>query len=79
MTHPNWRPKLLAAASSASESVYEMIEAARDSEMDDFGPVGSGETTDRLADSLRLLLEATGTDDDAQLLGALVKYLDERG
>lgn len=79
MTHPNWRPKLLAAASSASEAVYGMIEAARDSEIDEFGPVGCGETAESLADSLRLLLEAAGADDDAQLLGALVKYLDERG
>ena len=78
MTHPDWRSKLLAAASSASAAATDMIEAVRDDKIDDFWNVGGGETAESLADSLRLLLEATGRDDDAQLLGALVRYLDER-
>lgn len=78
MTHPDWQSKLLAAASSASAAATDMIEAVRDGEINKLLNVGSGETTECLADSLRLLIEAIGDDNDTQLFGALVKYLDER-
>jgi len=74
---------LLAAASSATAAATDMIETARDGEITPFSNVGSGETATVLADSLRLLLEATSgdraDDDEAnQLLGALQKYLEDQ-
>lgn len=74
---------LLAAASSATAAATDMIETARDGEITPFSNVGSGETEVVLADSLRLLLEATSDDraddDEAnQLLGALQKFLEDR-
>lgn len=79
MTHPDWQPKLLESTARAMEATSDMIAAVQSGKLNDFWNTDTREMAECLATSLRLLLEACGTDDDAQLLGALVKYLDERG
>ena len=79
MTHPDWQSKLLAAGSSASEATTYMLEAARGHQERVRWNLGQGQTFASLADSLRLVIEAADGYAENQLLGALVKYLDERG
>lgn len=70
--------KLLAAASAASGAALDMIEEVRTGHMSYISNVGSGETLESLADSVRLLIEAMDApgDDANQLLGAVVRFLD---
>lgn len=70
---------LLAAASAAQVAALDLIEAARDGELRQFSNVAAGETTQALADALRFVL-TTLTDlneAEAQLLGAVEKYLED--
>lgn len=70
---------LLAAASAASAAATDMIEAARDGQISAVGSVGSGETVVALAYALLLLLDATSGDseEEAQLHGAVIRFLDQ--
>ncbi|GHE88559.1 hypothetical protein GCM10016455_05860 [Aliiroseovarius zhejiangensis] len=76
--------KLLASASGASAASLDMIESARDGEIRGFSNVGAGETLTQLADSLRLLLDAMEAgevcmgEDETQLHGALIRFLEDR-
>lgn len=71
---------LLAAASAASAATSDMIEAARGDHISAFDGVGSGETITSLADALRLLLDAASgeTEEETQLHGAVVRFLDSQ-
>ncbi|PWE32753.1 hypothetical protein DDZ14_08380 [Maritimibacter sp. 55A14] len=71
---------LLAAASNAAGAAEDMIECAREGKITPHDSVGSGDTATILADSLRLLIEATdsNTGTAGQLHGALIRYLEER-
>lgn len=71
---------LLAAASAASAATSDIIEAARGDHISASGSVGSGETTVALADALRLLLDAISceTEEETQLHGAVVRFLDSQ-
>jgi len=69
---------ILAAASAAGSASTDMVECARDGSISATGNVGSGETLLALADALRLLLDAAsgGTDEENQLYGAVVRFLE---
>lgn len=71
---------LLASASAAGSAATDMVECARDGSVSAFGNIGSGETLIALADALRLLLDATSgeTEDENQLHGAVVRFLDSQ-
>lgn len=71
---------LLAAASAASTATSDLIEAARGDHVSANGNVGSGETLVALADALRLLLDAISaeTEEETQLHGAVVRFLDSQ-
>ena len=68
--------RLLAAASAATGAGLDLIEAARDGEVLKFSNVAAVS----LADALRLTLDVMPipTDADIQLLGAVVRYLQEQ-
>lgn len=72
--------RLLAAASAATGAGLDLIEAARDGEVREFSNVHAGEAAVSLADALRLTLDVMPitTDADDQLLGAVVRYLQEQ-
>lgn len=80
---PRQTTKLLAAASQLSGATCDLIEAAREGDVQPHDNVGSGDTTTIVADGLRLLIEATDDTDDPdasinQLHGALIRFLEDR-
>lgn len=72
--------KLLAAASGAGSAATDMVECARDGRVSAMSNVGSGETLVSLVDAVRLFLDAVSgeTEDEAQLYGAVVRFLDAK-
>lgn len=75
-------PKLLAAAEGTSAATTDLIDAAREGgEITGFGNIGCGDTLAQLADSMRLLIEVMPDMDEreAQLSGALARYLEAQG
>ncbi|MFV1504977.1 hypothetical protein VWY03_04955 [Phaeobacter sp. JH20_09] len=69
---------MLAAASAATAAAADMIEAAREGGASAIGNIGTGDTCIALADALRLLLDAASgeTDEETQLHGAVMRFLD---
>lgn len=71
--------KLLAAAEGTSAATTDMIECARgNADLKHTDNISAGDTLDQLADSLRLLIECLPdlSEDTAQLLGAVIRYLE---
>ncbi len=73
------RSKLLAAASSASAAVTDLVEAARAATGSNLTRPNMVETLTQLNDALRLTLEAGGNEDDAALLHALEEWMASHG
>ena len=72
VTDPEARA-LLAASDAAISAGLELIAAVRDGRVPE-----TDEVVRSLADAIRLVLvQYAGGDDDNQLLGAVLKYLDE--
>ncbi|OAN71124.1 hypothetical protein A8B82_21265 [Sulfitobacter sp. EhC04] len=75
--------QLLSAAAQFSGAVSDLVEEAREGAIKTHSNVGSGDTLTIAADGLRLLIEATDSDDNPdaavnQLHGALIRFLEER-
>lgn len=73
---------LLVAASAAQAAALDMIEEARDGKISDIGNIAAGETTEALAFSLSLLMNALSelgelSEAETQLLGAVERYLED--
>lgn len=73
------RSMLLAAASAASASATDLIEAARTATGGTFSRANQVETLTMLNDALRLTLEAGGDEADAALLATLEQWTADNG
>ena len=76
---PEKRSLLLAAASSASAAVTDLVEASRDASDARLTPANTAETAGYLIDALRMLIEVRENTEDALLLASIEKWDADNG